>query len=79
MGAYAFEAESPWRITRMSTLPILSGSRKEYWQDGLPLVVFPGGAMLQNGVWTVVYGVNDARCGWIQIPHQELLETMREV
>lgn len=72
MGVYAFEASPPYRITRMSRSPILSGSQAEPRRFRGPLVVFPGGALLKNGVWTVVFGVNDEECGWINIPHAEL-------
>lgn len=79
MGAYAFEAKPPFNITRMSTLPILSGSPEEPMNDESPLVVFPGGALLGGDEWFVVYGVNDEASGWIRIPHQELLMTMRDI
>lgn len=79
MGAYAFEAKPPFRITRMSTLPILSGSPYEPHNPDSPLVVFPGGALFDAGRWWVVYGINDNSCGWIEIPHDELLPTMRLV
>ena len=78
MGAYAFEAHPPFRITRMSTMPILSGSKDDPWHDGLPLVVFPCGAILRNGTWTVTMGINDCESGWIEIPHNELTLTLRD-
>lgn len=72
MGAYAFSAKPPFHITRMTSTPLLSGSQRDPWAPGLPLVVFPGGALLRDGKWLVVFGVNDFACGWIEIPHAEL-------
>lgn len=77
MGLYAFEANPPFRITRMSTLPILSGSKDDPWFEGLPLVVFPCGAIFRNGIWTVSLGVNDCESAWIDIPHTEIVQTLR--
>lgn len=79
MGAYAFEAKPPFRITRMSSLPLLSGSKRDKWNEGKPLVVFPGGAVLKNGTWLVVFGVNDLVAGWIEIPHADLLHIVKDV
>lgn len=76
MGAYAFEASPPYRITRMSRSPILSGSQAEPRRFRGPLVVFPCGALIDSGIWTVVFGINDEECGWIQIPHSELERTV---
>lgn len=78
MGAYAFEAKPPFRITRMSSIPILSGSKSDPWVEGLPLVVFPCGAILKDGVWKIVLGVNDCACAWIDIPHDDLIQTLRK-
>jgi len=79
MGVYAFEAKPPFRITRMSSLPLLSGSKEDKWQEGKPLVVFPGGAVLEDGKWLVVFGVNDMVSGWIEIPHADLRQIVRLV
>jgi predicted GH43/DUF377 family glycosyl hydrolase len=73
MGAYAFESSPPFSITRITTMPILSGSPDDRWADSKPLVVFPGGSLLKNGTWTVVGGCNDLDCFWIDIPHRDLL------
>jgi predicted GH43/DUF377 family glycosyl hydrolase len=74
MGAYAFSAMPPFRITRMSRTPIMAGSNKDRWGNGKPLVVFPCGALLRNGIWMVTLGVNDLNCAWVEIPHESLLE-----
>lgn len=72
MGAYAFESRPPFRITRMTNHPILSGSAYNRWVQTKPLVVFPNGALLKDGVWFVTGGSNDIESFWIDIPHKEL-------
>lgn len=72
MGALAFEAKPPFKITRYTPLPLLSGSKKDEWHDFLPLVVFPCGSIFENGMWTISMGVNDCTSAWIKIPHADL-------
>ena len=76
MGAYAFEAKPPFKITRMTKKPILSGSQEDPWQEGLPLVVFPCGAVLQSNKFLVTMGVNDYVSSWIEIPLDDLNKLM---
>lgn len=79
MGAYAFQSTPPYRITKMSSMPLLSGSKQDKWFEGKPLVVFPNGAILKDGMWTVVFGLNDLQCAFIDIPHADLKEIVRPV
>ncbi len=79
MGAYAFEAKPPFKVTRISKKPILSGSEADRRNPGAPVVVFPCGSLLRNGEWLVVGGSNDCQCFWTRIPHEELLGTMRKL
>lgn len=72
MGAYTFSAEPPFEFLRMTSEPLLIGSEKDFRVLGGPLVVFPNGALLKDGIWTVVFGINDEGCGWVKIPHVEL-------
>ena len=74
MGAYAFEAKPPFRITRFAKVPLLTGSPYDPWAPGQPLVVFPCGAILRNNTWLVTLGVNDMASAWIEIPHADLIE-----
>lgn len=76
MGAYAFEAKPPFKITRMTKKPILSGSQEDPWHEGLPLVVFPCGAVLQSNKFLVTMGVNDYVSSWIEIPLEGLNKLM---
>jgi predicted GH43/DUF377 family glycosyl hydrolase len=73
MGAYAFECNPPFRITRFVRKPLLNGSIHDPWSKGKPLVVFPCGAIFRHGEWFVTLGVNDLVCGWIKIPHDDLV------
>lgn len=79
MGAYAFEAKPPFRITRSSTIPLLYGSAHNRRVLEFPLVIFPGGSLYdeEKQEHFVVFGVNDFESGWIRIPHKDLLSTMR--
>ncbi len=79
MGAYTFEAKPPFKIKRSTILPLLSGSRNDPWVEGLPLVVFPCGAVYRNGEWLVTLGVNDCESAWIKIPHNDLMARMRDL
>lgn len=72
MGAYAFEAKPPFRMTRITPRPLLSGSPNDEWLPGKPACIFPCGAVIRNGNWLVVGGSNDISCFWLHIPHAEL-------
>lgn len=79
MGCYAFEAKPPFRITKITLEPLLTGSRFDPWGNGKPLVVFPCGSLLTKNEWLVTLGVNDMACGHITIPHKDLEEVMIEL
>lgn len=77
MSAYLFKAEAPFEIVAISkplliaseedpTLPNLSNS---LWE---PVVIFPTGAILNDGLWTVSAGVNDSYDALIKIPHDKI-------
>lgn len=72
MGAYAFESKPPFRITKITKAPLLSGSKFDTWFDGKPICVFACGSIIRDYEWLVTFGVNDLECGWIKIPHKEL-------
>jgi predicted GH43/DUF377 family glycosyl hydrolase len=81
MGAYAFENRPPFRIVRMTTLPLLTGTNQEHWFPGLPAVVFPCGAFhdRQSDSFTISFGVNDIACGHITIPMCDLMELTKKI
>lgn len=75
MGAYAFEAKPPFKITRYTPEPLLAASEDDPVKDKLPYCVFPCGAILERDKsWLVTGGCNDCRCFWIRIPHSELVD-----
>lgn len=79
MGAYTFEAKPPFKPTRCTVKPLLSGSIEDPWREGLPLVVFPCGSIHKRGHWVVTMGVNDFCTAWIEIPHIELELKMEKI
>lgn len=72
MGCYAFEAFPPFTITRMTSKPLLIGSRYDPWDAKKPACVFPVGSHFKDGMWTVTGGCNDLLSFWIDIPHHDL-------
>ena len=79
MGAYTFEAQPPFKITRITRSPLLAGSAADVWSKDKPLVVFPCGSRLKGGKWLVTMGVNDLTSAWIEIPHSDLEPLLSEV
>jgi predicted GH43/DUF377 family glycosyl hydrolase len=78
-GAYAFESEPPFKVTRITQSPLLSGSEDDTRIHGAPLCIFTQGAVLDKGVWTIMSGLNDEACCWHRIPHSELEKRMKPV
>lgn len=73
-GIYAFEAKPPFKPAFITPEPILIGSQNDKWYQNKPLVVFPCGAIFEDNVWTISYGINDLYSGWCQIPHEDVLK-----
>lgn len=78
-GAYAFESKPPFRITKITTEPLLSGSTQDRWDIEKPPAVFVCGSEHKDGAWLITGGVNDILCGWWKIPHDELKDRMIEI
>jgi hypothetical protein len=72
MGCLAFESRPPFKPVRWTQEPILSGSQHDEWGQRKPLVVFPCGALLEDDWWTISLGVNDLKCAWLKIPHEDV-------
>jgi hypothetical protein len=79
MGAYTFESQPPFRITRMTKEPLLAGSSQDAMSKDKPIVVFPCGSRLKCGKWLVSMGVNDLSSAWIEIPHDDLEPLLKDV
>lgn len=86
MGCYVFDKDPPFRQRAITTHPLLVGSEED---GGTLPVIFPGGAVYipgpkeskgrwkgRDGKWLIVFGVNDYRSGWIEIPHKDLKERL---
>ncbi|MBM3193170.1 MAG: hypothetical protein FJZ59_02920 [Chlamydiae bacterium] len=79
MGAYLFQAGSPFEVTHVSKEPIIGKTfyhSKEY-ETWKPLkVIYPGGMILnENFVW-VVYGKQDHECWIVKMDKKKLLDTL---
>ena len=80
-GAYSFRAgdHTPDKVT---ATPLLSASERDGFQwrpkfeEWEPIVVFPSGAIYEEGIWTFSAGINDCRCGLFSISHDDLLKRM---
>lgn len=79
MGALAFETKPPFKPVKWTQEPLLVGSQNDPWQQKKPLVVFPCGALYENGKWLISYGINDLKCGWVEIPHDDIVRLIQEV
>lgn len=73
-GFYSFEAKPPFRVTRWPSQPCMIAA-KDRWRGG-HAVVFPGGAVMENGQWLVSFGWQDAFCCLKWFDHEELLSTL---
>jgi predicted GH43/DUF377 family glycosyl hydrolase len=76
MGAYCFRAEPPFEIVAMTGEPLLGASEHDPRNEGAPLCVFPNGSKFDGKNWMVTMGVNDFKCGFLKIPHDDLVRNM---
>lgn len=74
MGALAFEARPPFKPVRMTQEPLLVGSKNDFWRKEKPLVIFPCGAIIENDVFYITYGINDLKCGFVEIPLEDVMK-----
>lgn len=80
MGAYSFAAEPPFKPLAMTPEPLLAASEADFNCLNSPLVVFPNGALLEDGKqWLLTAGVNDEGSMWLRVPHTDLLKRMVKV
>jgi len=59
MGVYTFESKPPFRITKISTEPILYANEKSRPKDQYAAVIFPCGAILKDNHFVVACGTHD--------------------
>ena len=76
VGAYAFEAKPPFRITRHTRKPIFIGSSNKPEMILPHANVFVMGAVVEDAELFVTTGINDESCAWFRAPIAELQEMM---
>lgn len=59
MGVYTFEAKPPFRITKISTEPILYANENSRPKDQYAAVIFPCGAIIKDNHFVVACGTHD--------------------
>lgn len=73
MGALLMEMTPPFQIVAVSSFPIMAGTERYYpvarWK---PRVIFPAGAIKQDGDYLVSLGVNDAATGKVLLTDSDL-------
>ena len=81
MGAYSFEACPPFKVTRLTRLPLLQAPQLPMTERAANghLVVFPCGAIHDAESWLVSYGENDMWCKLCKFKHDDLLGLMDPV
>ncbi len=78
VGFYAFEGAPPFQPRLFSPQPLFTPDdepslAREPLELFKPRVVFPAGAIYNNGQWAVSYGLNEDRCAIRFYNHQTLL------
>lgn len=82
MGAYTFEAKPPFRITSMTTKPIIAG---EYIEPSAPrlsnkiFVVFPAGVIRKDDNFLVSFGYNDYENRIVEVTDEFLKGQLRRI
>jgi len=77
IGAYAFD--DSMRVRMFTPWPLLMAHEEDGFIFRLedskwhPLVVFPCGAIMEDGVWTVSVGINDSYSGIFRVSHESLV------
>jgi len=74
MGALVMDSSPPFQIMSISKVPILTGNDQyfyghKFWKKS---VVFPGGAIQNDGGWDVACGRNDSECAIVKVAEQDL-------
>lgn len=76
MGAYAFDLSAPYAPAFITPEPLLVGSEEDPREPSAPYCVFPCGSYIDQGKWTVTFGVNDCACARTSITHEELTKLL---
>ncbi len=80
---YRFAAQEPFAPTDGPARPLALdnpfGPRNvhERLNPVVGEVLYPCGAVIAGGLWTISYGINDEHCAIARVPHEEVLASMR--
>jgi hypothetical protein len=72
-------AQPPFRVSRIIPEPILSADPATKPHDQYASVVWPGGAVLRDGVWTLACGIHDRTTAFYQFSHRGLEDRLVRV
>jgi predicted GH43/DUF377 family glycosyl hydrolase len=78
-GFMTFEMTPPFRVTRMTRLPVLFGSSCDQNMSWMPLVAFPCGAVLEGDDLLISCGVNDCFNAIVKFSRDEILNRLENV
>lgn len=82
-GVMAFGGDEPFAPEVFSPKPVALpnpfGSRflHERLNESVAGVIYPGGAVYENGFWLISYGINDEHCAVACLEHGRLLRALR--
>jgi hypothetical protein len=74
VAAYAFEANPPFKMTRVSRTPLFR-SQDDMRRNPCSCVI-AGGAIYQDDTWTLAIGAMDEQCLKVKMPHRDVIEGM---
>jgi predicted GH43/DUF377 family glycosyl hydrolase len=74
---YAFEAAPPFRVTRVPASPSLTPQDASWRQSGAK-ILYPSGAIIENGQWLVSYGWHDAFSCLARFDHREVEASLQK-
>ncbi len=72
LSLYTFEDSEPFTVKRHVGLPILLPDTKDMPGSTVPHCVYPCGAYLRDGVWTITYGYYDHECWAVRYDAREI-------
>lgn len=78
-GLYTFDARPPFRVRRIIPEPLLTADPATKPHDQYASVVWPGGAVLCDGVWTLACGIHDRTTALYQFAHADLERRLARV
>jgi FkbM family methyltransferase len=78
-GLYTFNAAPPFRVRRIIPEPLLIADPATKPHDQYASVVWPGGAVLRDDIWTLACGIHDRTTAFYQFSHRGLEDRLVRV